>query len=88
MDGVDGGVGAMTPLLVSHWHGRHSADPATVYCTNSGWREAVWRLGSDGAWYEAEATMRKVVGFDAAGCAVLGEKVRVVPAPISPTYST
>jgi hypothetical protein len=62
---------------VAGWWGRRSADSATIYCTQNGWREATWERHRRKGWREVSATIRPVVGFDAFGQAVLGEPRRV-----------
>jgi hypothetical protein len=60
-------------VRVSGWYGRRSGDPGTIHCTSNGWRDAIWRRDSRGRWYEAEATMRRVVSVDGIGNVTLGE---------------
>jgi hypothetical protein len=36
-------------LKVSCWHGRRSADPATIHCSRNGWAEQNWERDAKGA---------------------------------------
>lgn len=70
-----------TEIRTAHWYGRMNAfTPA--YCTLNGWREGIWRRDDKGKWYEAEATIRPVVGITIGGMddgrRILGEPRKVL----------
>lgn len=66
----------MTKLNVASWWGRRSGEIGTAYCSQSGWREAVWKRNRRGRWYEASATLRPVIAIDfQTGQVVLGEPI-------------
>jgi hypothetical protein len=70
-------------ITVEYWHGRHSADPATIYCTQNGRATALWEE-SGGRWDVVSVMLRPIIsqGFD--GSFALGESRRIFPAGEQP----
>lgn len=66
-----------TTIQTANWWGRRSADSATIYCAQNGWREATWRRDRKGKWQEIDATIRPVVSIDHIGNVTLGEPRKV-----------